>query len=64
MQAYAMKLARVPSWERALEAPNWLVTMTPIEPARLVTNAIMKKRANMIAIARTLVFCFAIVITV
>ena len=46
-----MKLARVPSWESAFEAPNWFVTITPIEPARFVTNAIMKNRANITTIA-------------
>ena len=51
-----MKLARVPSCERALDAPNWLVTITPIEPARLVTNAIMKKSANITIIAGRLLF--------
>ena len=51
MQAYAMKFASVPSCDRALEAPNWALTITPIEPAKLVTNAIMKKSANITMMA-------------
>ena len=51
IHAYAIKLASVPNCERALLAPNWFVTTTPIEPARFVTNAIIKKRANITTIA-------------
>ncbi len=41
-----MKLASVPSCESALLAWNWFLTMTPIDPAKLVTKAIMKNSAN------------------
>ena len=51
-----MKFASVPSWDIALVAPNCLVTMTPIEPAKLVTNAIIKKSANITIIARMFPF--------
>ena len=44
------------------DAPNWFLTMMPIEPAKFVTNAIMKNSMNMIAIANTLpLFSLAIV---
>ena len=55
-----MKFARVPSWDMALDAPNWLVTTTPIDPARLVTNAIMKNNANITMITGRLEFLFPI----
>jgi len=60
-----MKLASVPSCERALLAPNCVLTMTPIDPAKLVTNAIMKKSRNMTAMTKTLLFsCFTVSIFV
>ena len=54
MKKYAKKFAAEPSCEAMLDAPNWFLTMMPIDPAKFVTKAIMKKRANMIAIAATL----------
>lgn len=53
MKRYAKKFAAEPSWDAVLDAPNWFLTMTPIEPAKFVTNAIMKKSANIVAMAAT-----------
>lgn len=55
-----MKFAREPSCERAFDAPNWFVTITPMEPARLVTKAIMKNKANIMIIAGRFEFLVAI----
>ena len=57
-----MKLASVPSWLRALLAPNWFVTTTPIDPARFVTKAIMKNRANITMMAGVKFCCLVEVV--
>ena len=44
----------MPSWDRKLEVWNWLLAITPIGVAKLVTNAIMKKSANIVAMAAIL----------
>ena len=45
-----MKLARLPSCERKSLAPNWFFTITPNGFCKPVTNAIIKNKANIIAI--------------
>ena len=62
MKAYAIKFARFPSWDIALVAPNWDLTITPIGFWSPVTKEIIAKRKNMIAMARTLLFFFDIVV--
>ena len=49
-----MKFAAFPSCESAFDAWNWFLAITPMGLAKFVTNAIMKKRANIVAIANTL----------
>ena len=48
-----MKFAALPSWLSAFDALNWLFAITPMELAKFVTNAIMKKSANIVAMAAT-----------
>ena len=57
-----MKFAAFPSCESAFEALNWFFAITPIGLAKLVTNAIMKKSANIVAMANTLPPCFSCVL--
>ena len=55
-----MKLANVPNCAIALEAPNCVFTITPIEPAKLVTKAIMKNKRNITTMGRMLDLLFVI----
>ena len=59
MKRYAKKFAALPSCESAFDALNWFLAITPIGLAKLVTNAIMKKSANIVAMANRLPPCFS-----
>ena len=45
-----MKFAVLPNWAAKFDAPNWFFTITAIGEQRFVTNAIIAKSANIIAI--------------
>ena len=54
MKRYAKKFAALPSCDRKFDTWNWFLAITPIGVAKFVTNAIIKKSANIVAIAATL----------
>ena len=59
-----MKFTKVPSCAKAFDTPNCALTTTPIDPAKLVTNAIMKNIKYIMIIGITLLFCLDSVIII
>ncbi len=57
MNAYAMKFAALPSCDCQLAKSNCSFTITPSGFCNPVTNAIMKKSANIMIMGKVKFFC-------